>query len=111
MKTVHFIALNNCFVSIHVIVRFTHDYQDLIAENDFAIFIQIRGLFKRQILKTCSLHCMCSGTGGSLTGFKPTRKNLLLSTDNRKLICCYKTLALSDGPSFERSKRPSYWYA
>ena len=44
--------------------------------------------------------CACSGTGDSLTGFKMTRKHLQLSTDNKKLICCYKTLASSDGTSF-----------
>ena len=49
MKTLHFISLNNCFVSIHVVVRFTHDYRDLIADNDYAIFIQIPCLSKRQI--------------------------------------------------------------
>ena len=47
MKTLHFIYLNNCFVSIHVVVRFTHAYRDF----DYAIFIQIPGLFKRQRLK------------------------------------------------------------
>ena len=43
MKTLHFISLNNCFVSIHVIVRFTHAYRDFVADNDYAIFIQIQG--------------------------------------------------------------------
>ena len=61
--------------------------------------------------KTCSLRCTRSGTDGSLTGFKPTRKHLQLSTDNKKVICCYKTLSFSDGTSFERSKKPSYWCA
>ena len=51
MKTLHFISLNNCFVSIHVVVRFTRAYRDFVADNDYAIFIQIRGLFKRQRLK------------------------------------------------------------
>ena len=50
MKTLHFIYLNNCFVSIHV-VRFTHAYRDFVVDNDYVIFIQIRGLFKRQRLK------------------------------------------------------------
>ena len=61
--------------------------------------------------KASGLFTVDSGTGVSLTGFKPTRKHLQLSTDNKKLICCYKTLAFSDGKSFERSKKPSYWYA
>ena len=55
MKTLHFISLNSCFVSIYVGVRFTHDYQDFIADNDCAIFIQIPGLFKPQRLKNVFL--------------------------------------------------------
>ena len=51
METLHFISLNNCFVSIHVVVRFTHAYRDFVADNDCAIFIQIPGLFKCQRLK------------------------------------------------------------
>ena len=51
MKTLHFISLNNCFVSIHVVVRFTHAYQDFVADNDYANVIQITGLFKCQRLK------------------------------------------------------------
>ena len=46
MKTLHYISLNNCFVSIHVVVRFTHAYRDSVTDNDDAIFIQIPGLFK-----------------------------------------------------------------
>ena len=38
MKTLHFISFNNCFVSIHVIVRFTHAYRDFVADNDYAFF-------------------------------------------------------------------------
>ena len=38
MKTLHFISLNKCFVSIHVVVRFTHAYRDFVADNDYAIF-------------------------------------------------------------------------
>ena len=37
MKTLHFISLNSCFVSIHVVVRFTLAYQDFVAINDYAI--------------------------------------------------------------------------
>ena len=50
MKTLHFISLNNCFVSKHVVVRFTHAYRDFVADNDYANFIQISSLFKRQRL-------------------------------------------------------------
>ena len=52
MKTLRFIYLNNCFVSIHVVVRFAHAYRDFVADNDYAIFIQISGQIKRQRLKT-----------------------------------------------------------
>ena len=38
MKTLHFISLNYFFVSIHVVVRFTHAYRDFVADNDYAIF-------------------------------------------------------------------------
>ena len=55
MKTLHLISFNSCFVSIHVVVRFTHDYQDFVADNDYANFIQITGLFKRQRLKNVFL--------------------------------------------------------
>ena len=55
MKTLHFISLNNCFVSIRVVVRFTHAYRDFAAGNDYAIFIQIPGLFKCQRLKNVIL--------------------------------------------------------
>ena len=55
MKTLHFIYLNNCSDSIHVIVRFTHGYWDLVADNDYALFIKIPGLFKRQRLKNVIL--------------------------------------------------------
>ena len=60
MKTLHFISLNNCFVSIHFIVRFTHAYRDFVADNDYAILIQIQGLFKCQRLKNvfCTLHVL-----------------------------------------------------
>ena len=55
MKTLHFISLNNCFVSIHVVVRFRHDNRDFVADNDYAIFIKIPGLFKCQRLKNVFL--------------------------------------------------------
>ena len=50
MKTLHFISLNNCFVSKYVVVRFTHAYRDFVADNDYANFIQIPSQFKRQRL-------------------------------------------------------------
>ena len=54
------ILFQNLFVSIHVVVRFTYDYRDFIADNDF----QFPGLFKCQSLKPHSLRRTCSGTGG-----------------------------------------------
>ena len=57
MKTLHCISFNSCFVSIQVVVRFMHAYvyQDFVADNDYAIFIQIPGHFKRQRLKNVFL--------------------------------------------------------
>ena len=55
MKTLHFIALNSCFVSIRLAVRFKHDYRDFVMDNDYAIFIQIPDLFKHQGLKNVFL--------------------------------------------------------
>ena len=55
MKTLHFISLNSCFVSIYVVVRLTYAYRDFVADNDYAIFIQIPGLFERQHLKNVFL--------------------------------------------------------
>ena len=51
MKTLHFISLNKCLVSILVVVRFTHANRDFVANNDYANFIQIPHIFKRQRLK------------------------------------------------------------
>ena len=104
MKTLHFISSNSCFVSTHVVVRFTHDYRDFVAGNDYAILIQIPDLFKWQPLKNVFLTLHCSGPGGSLTALKPTRKHLQLSTDNKK-----DNLLLQN--AFKRSKEPSYWCA
>ena len=112
MKTLHFISLNSCFVSIHVVVRFTHAYRDFVSVNDYAIFIKKSQVYSRvNAWKTCSLRCTCWGTGGSLPALKPTRKHLQLSTDNKKLNNCYKMLVFSDGTPFKRSKKPSYWHA
>ena len=55
MKTLHFISLNSCFVSMRVIVSFKHEYRDFITDNDYAIFIQILCLFRRQRLKNVFL--------------------------------------------------------
>ena len=55
MKTLHFRSLNSCFVRTHIVVRFVHDYQDFVAHNDNASFIQITSLFKRQHLKNLFL--------------------------------------------------------
>ena len=55
MKTLYFFSVNNFFVSIHVVVRFTHAYRDIVADNDYAIFIPIPGLFKRQRMKNVFL--------------------------------------------------------
>ena len=55
MKTLHFVSLNSFFVWMHVVVRFTHDYRDFVADNDCAIFVQIPGLFNSQRLKNVFL--------------------------------------------------------
>ena len=110
MKTLHFISLNSCFVSKNVVVKFTYAYRDFVADNDYAIFnSNPRSIQASTPEKTRSLRCTCSEAGGSLTALKPTRNHLQLSTDNKKLIYCDKTLVISDGTSFKRSKKPSYW--
>ena len=40
MKTLQFISLNNCLISIHVVVRLTNAYRDIVADNDYTIFIR-----------------------------------------------------------------------
>ena len=55
MKTLHFISSNSYFVSMHVVVRFMHNCRNFVADNDYAAFIQIPGLFKRQRLKNVFL--------------------------------------------------------
>ena len=74
MKTLHFIHLNNCFVSIHVVVRFTHAYRDFVADNDYAIFIQIPGLFKRQRRKNVILTFHVPRNRRFTNGFKTDKK-------------------------------------
>ena len=74
MKTLHFISLNSCFVSIHVVVRFTHAYRDFVADNDYAIFIPIPGLFKRQRLKNVFLTLHVLRNRGFTNSFKTDKK-------------------------------------
>ena len=74
MKISHIISLNSYFVSIHVIVRFTHKYQDFVADKDYAIFIQIPGLFKRQRLKNVFLTLHVLRTNCFTNSFKTDKK-------------------------------------
>ena len=74
MKTLHFIYLNICFVSIHVVVRFTHAYRGFVADNDYAIFIQIPGLFKRQRLKNVILTWHVLRNRRFINNFKTDKK-------------------------------------
>ena len=84
----HFISLNSCFDSKHVIVRLLNNYQDFIADSDYEIFIQIPGLIKRQSLKNAFLTLHVLRNRWFTTGFKRTRKHLQLSTDNQKSNAC-----------------------
>ena len=111
MKTLHFISLNSYFVSIHVAVRFMHNYRNFVVDTDYAIFIQILGLFKRQRLKNAFLTLHVLRNRCFTNSFKTDKKTLQLSTDDKKMNYCYKTLAFSDGTSFKRSKKPNYWRA
>ena len=81
MKTLHFISLNKCFVSIHVVVRFTHAYRDFVAENDYEIFIQIPGLFKYQRLKNVfrTLHVLRNRW--FINSFKTDKKVLVIKNN------------------------------
>ena len=74
MKTLHFISLNNCFVSIHIVVRFTHAYRDFVAENDYAFFIQIPGLFKCQRLENVFLTLHVLRNRCFINNFKTDKK-------------------------------------
>ena len=75
MKTLHFVSLNNCFVSIHVVVRFTHAYRDFVADNNYAIFfIQILGLFKCQRLKNVFLTLHVLRNRWFINSFKTDKK-------------------------------------
>ena len=74
MKTLHFISLNNCYVSKHFAVEFTHAYQDFVADNDYAIFIQIPGLFKCQRLKNVFLTLHVLRNSWFINSFKTEKK-------------------------------------
>ena len=74
MKTLHFISLNNCFVSKHVVVRCTHAYRDFVANDDCAIFIQISGLFKCQRLKNVILTLHMLRNSWFIYSFKTDKK-------------------------------------
>ena len=74
MKTLHFISLNNCFVSIHVVVRFTHAYRDFVADNDYAYFIQILGLIKCHRLKSVFLTLHVLRKRWFINSFKTDKK-------------------------------------
>ena len=37
IKTLHFICFNACFVNIYFVVRLTHDYDDFIADDNYAV--------------------------------------------------------------------------
>ena len=94
MKTLHFIYLNNCFISIHVVIRFTHAYRDFVADNDYAILFKSQVYSSVNVWKTWSLPCTCWGTGGSLTTLKPTRKHLQLIAGNKKQFIVTKRFHL-----------------
>ena len=74
MKTLHFISLNNCFVSIHVVVNFTHAYRDIVTDNDYATFIQIPGLLRCQRLKNVFLTLHVLRNRGLINSFKTDKK-------------------------------------
>ena len=74
MKTLHFISLNNCFVSIHVVVRFTHAYRDFVADNAYATFIQIAGLFVCQRPKNVFLTLHVLRIRWFINSFKTDKK-------------------------------------
>ena len=74
MKTLHFISLNNSFVSIHVVVRFTHVYRDFVADYDYAIIIQIQGQFKCQRLKNVFLTLHMLRNRWFINSFKTDKK-------------------------------------
>ena len=74
MKTLHFISLNKCFVSIYVVVRSSHAYQDNVVDNDYAIFNQIPSLFTRQRLKNVILTLHVLRNSWFINSFKTDKK-------------------------------------
>ena len=88
-----------------------HDYRDFVADSEYAIFIEIQSLFKRQRLKNVFLTLHVLRNRWFTNSFINNKKHLQLNTENKKLIYCNKTLALSDGMSFKISKKPSNWRA
>ena len=74
MKTLHFISLNNCFDSVHVVVRFTYANRDFVADNDYAIFIKIQGLFMCQRLKNVFLTLHVLRNRWFIDSFKTDKK-------------------------------------
>ena len=76
MKTLYFISLNSCFVNIRVVVRFIHDYRNFVEDNDYAIFIQITGLFRRQRLKNVYLTLHVLRNSWFTNSFKTDKKTL-----------------------------------
>ena len=76
MKTLHFISLIYCFVSIHVAVKFTHAYRDFITDIDYAIFIQIPGLVKCQRLKNVFLTLHVLRNRWFINSFKTDKKTV-----------------------------------
>ena len=59
---------------IHVVVRFTHAYPDIVADNDYAIFIQIPGLFRCQHLKNVFLTLRVLRNRWFINSFKTVKK-------------------------------------
>ena len=99
--------LNSFIVCMHVVVRFTHAYRDFVADYDCAFFysnpISIQASTPEKRVPYVGRWFINS--------FKTVKKTLQQSTDNKKIIYCYKTLANSDSTPFKRSKKPTYWCA
>ena len=76
MKTLHIITSNSYFVNIHlhVVVRLMHNYRNFVADNDYAIFIQIPGRFKRQRLKNVLLMLHVLRNGCFTNSFKNDKR-------------------------------------
>ena len=94
MKTLRFISLNNCFVSIHVVVGLTHAYRDFVADNDYAFFIKIPGLFKCQRLQNVFLTLHVLRNRWFINSFKTDQKHLQLSIGYKKQFIVTKRFHL-----------------